>query len=91
MRKKVMAFNARVEAWMMKKLRGVWLEPIFCGIFVLMCAASLAGGRYLEKETLFYSAAIWALAAVLCLRRICRIRKQEKENKNQHKTEEKIK
>lgn len=92
MREKVMAFNAKVEARMMKKLRGVWLDPIFGGIFALMCAASLAGGLYLEKETLFYSAAIWALATLLCLRRIRRIRRGEKENgSNQHKTEEIIK
>ena len=29
MRKKVMAFNAKVNAWIMKRLKGVWLDPIF--------------------------------------------------------------
>lgn len=92
MREKVMAFNAKVEAWMMKKLKGVWLEPIFCAVFVLMAAGSLVGGMHLQKDTLYYSALIWAIAALMCYRRIQRIRKNEKEQqKNNNKTEEKIK
>lgn len=90
MRKKVMAFNAKVEAWMMKKLKGVWLEPIFCVVFVVMALGSLAGALRLQKDTLYYSAAIWALAALMCVRRIQKIRKNETQQKN-NKTEEKIK
>lgn len=91
MRKKVMAFNARVEAWLMKKLKGVWIEPYLCAVFVLMAAGSLAGALHLQKDTLYYSAAIWALAALMCVRRIQKIRRYEKQQKNNDQTEEKIK
>lgn len=90
MRKKVMAFNAKVEAWMMKRLRGVWLEPIFLVIFIVMAVWSLAAGLRMEKQTLYYSALIWALAALMCRRRIGRIRRREKEEKKTNdRTEEK--
>lgn len=90
MRKKVMAFNAKVEAWLMKKLRGVWLEPIFLAIFIVMAVGSLAGGLHLQKDTLYYSALIWAIAALMCWRRIQRIRRREKEEKKTNdRTEEK--
>ncbi len=89
MRKKVMAFNDRVNAWLMERLKGVWLEPIFLGVFAVMTVLSVLGGFYLEKKNLFYSAAIWALAALMCLRRIQRIRRQEKQEQNDRKTEEK--
>ena len=66
MRKKVMAFNAKVNAWIMKRLKGVWLDPIFCAIFAIMCVASIIGALHLHRDTLYYSALIWALATLLC-------------------------
>lgn len=89
MRKKVMAFNARVNAWLMKRLKGVWLDPIFCAIFAILGLGSLAGAISLHKDTLYYSAAIWALATLMCLRRIQRIKKHEKEQTQSQNTEEK--
>ena len=89
MRKKVMAFNAKVNAWIMKRLKGVWLDPIFCAVFAVMCLISLVGALRLHKQTLLYSAAIWAMAAVMCLRRIQRIKKHEKEQAESQNTEEK--
>ena len=89
MRKKVMAFNARVNAWIMKRLKGVWLDPVFCGIFAAMAVFSAVGGLHLQKDRLFYSTFIWALAALMCLRRIQRIRRREKEEQSKQNTEEK--
>lgn len=80
MRKKVMAFNAKVNAWILKRLKGVWLDPIFCAVFAIMCVASIIGALHLHRDTLYYSALIWALATLLCLRRIQRI-KSTKKNK----------
>ena len=88
MRKKVMAFNAKVNAWILKRLKGVWLDPIFCAVFAVMCLASFVGALRLHKQTLFYSTAIWAMATLLCLRRIQRIKKYEKEQAEGRKTEE---
>ena len=82
MRKKVMAFNAKVNAWIMKRLKGVWLDPI-------MCVTSIIGALHLHRDTLYYSALIWALATLLCLRRIQRIKKHEKEQTQSQNTEEK--
>lgn len=87
MRKKVMAFNARVKAWVMKKLKGVWLDPIFCGLFAVLTLGSLIGALHLRTDTLYYSTATWALATLLCLRRIQRIKKHERTEKQN--TEEK--
>ena len=89
MRKKVMAFNAKVNAWLMKRLEGVWLDPIFCAVFAALCVGSLVGGLHLQKETLYYSALIWALATLMCLRRIRRIKKYEQEQTESKNTEEK--
>ena len=89
MRKKMTAFSAKADAWLMERLKGVWLEPVFLGVFAVMTALSVLGGFYLEKKSLFYSAAIWALAALMCLRRIRRIRRREKQEQNDRKTEEK--
>ena len=89
MRKKVMAFNAKVNAWLMKRLKGVWLDPIFCAIFVILGLSSLIGALRLHKDTLYYSAAIWVLATLMCLRRIQRIKKHEKEQTQSQNTEEK--
>ena len=89
MRKKVMEFNARVDAWLMKRLKGVWLDPIFCAVFAVLGVGSLIGALRLHKDTLYYSALIWALATLLCLRRIQRIKKNEKEQTQSQNTEEK--
>ena len=67
MRKKVMAFNAKVNAWILKRLKGVWLDPIFCAIFAIMCVASIIGALHLHRDTLYYSALIWAFV-MLCPR-----------------------
>ena len=88
MRKKVMAFNAKVNAWILKRLKGVWLDPIFCAAFAVMCLVSFVGALRLHKQTLLYSTAIWAMATVMCLRRIQRIKKHEKEQAESQKTEE---
>ena len=53
MRKKVMAFNAKVNAWILKRLKGVWLDPIFCAIFAIMCVASIIGAMHLHRDTLY--------------------------------------
>lgn len=87
MREKVMAFNARAKAWMMRKLKGVWLDPIFLGIFILMTLVSIVSALYLQKKSFYYSALVWALAALLCLRRIQRIRAHEKEEQKNQNTE----
>jgi len=50
---------------------------------------SLAGAISLHKDTLYYSAVIWALATLMCLRRIQRIKKHEKEQTQSQNTEEK--
>lgn len=85
MRQKVMAFNARAKAWMMERLKGVWLDPIFLGIFVVMAVVSLISALRLQRKALYYSTLTWALAALMCLRRIQGIRKREKEEqKNQN-------
>jgi len=54
-----------------------------------MCVASIIGARHLHRDTLYYSALIWALATLLCLRRIQRIKKYEKEQTQSQNTEEK--
>ena len=53
MRKKVMAFNARVEAWIMQRLKGVWLDPVFLVIFLIMTAASIGGAIRLQRKGLY--------------------------------------
>ena len=50
MRKKVMAFNAKVNAWILKRLKGVWLDPIFCAIFAIMCVASIIGAMHHRRD-----------------------------------------
>ena len=89
MRKKVMAFNAKVNAWILKRLKGVWPDPSCCASFAIMCVASIIGAMHLHRDTLYYSALIWALATLLCLRRIQRIKKYEKEQAESQNTEEK--
>ena len=88
MRKKVMAFNAKVNAWIMKRLKGVWLDPIFCAVFAILGVGSLIGALRLHKDTLYYSAAIWALATLMCVRRIQRIKKNEREQNESNDTKE---
>ena len=87
MRKKVMAFNARARAWMMERLKGVWLDPIFLGIFIVMAVVSLISAMQMQRKALYYSALTWAIAAVICLRRIQRIRRYEKEEQKNQNTE----
>ena len=87
MRQKVMAFNARAKAWMMERLKGVWLDPIFLGIFAVMTVVSLISAMQMQRKTLYYSALTWALAALMCLRRIQRIRRHEKEEQENQNTE----
>ena len=88
MRKKVMAFNARVEAWIMQRLKGVWLDPVFLVIFLIMTAASIGGAIRLQRKGLYYSATLWGMAALMCLRRIREIKKNE-QKENDSNTEEK--
>ena len=88
MRKKVMAFNAKVNAWIMKRLKGVWLDPVFLVIFLIMTAASIGGAIRLQRKGLYYSATLWGVAALMCLRRIREIKKNEQEE-NDSNTEEK--
>jgi len=54
----------------------------------VMCVVSLVGALRLHKSSLYYSTAIWAIATLLCLRRIQRIKKYEKEQAEGRKTEE---
>ncbi len=89
MRKKVMAFNAKVNAWILKRLKGVWLDPIFCAIFAIMCVGKHHRRDASAQGYAYYSALIWALATLLCLRRIQRIKKHEKEQTQSQNTEEK--
>lgn len=88
MRKKVMAFNAKVEAWIMQRLKGVWLDPVFLVLFLIMTAVSIAGAIRLQRKGLYYSAILWGVAALMCLRRIREIKKHEQEE-NDSNTEEK--
>ena len=53
-----------------------------------MCLVSFVGALRLHKSSLYYSTAIWAIATLLCLRRIQRIKKYEKEQAEGRKTEE---
>ena len=64
-------------------------NAIFCAVFAIMCVASIIGALHLHRDTLYYSALIWALATLLCLRRIQRIKKHEKEQTQSQNTEEK--
>ena len=89
MRKKVMAFNARVEAWIMQRLKGVWLDPVFLVLFLIMTAVSIAGAIRLQRKGLYYSAILWGVAALMCLRRIREIKKHEQEENDSQNTEEK--
>ena len=50
MRKKVMAFNAKVNAWILKRLKGVWLDPIFCAIFAIMWFFMIRPQQKKQKE-----------------------------------------
>ena len=77
----------KFQNWLVLKLNGVRLDPIFCGAFFLLALGSLARGVRTGKTTMYYSAAICAFAGVMVTRRIGRIKKHEKEENN--KTEEK--
>lgn len=77
----------KFQNWLVLKLNGVKLDPIFCGAFFLLSLGSLARGVMTGKTTMYYSAAICAFVGVMILRRIGRIKKREREENN--KTEEK--
>lgn len=77
----------KFQNWLVLKLNGVKLDPIFCAAFFVLAVGSLIRGIVFEKSNMYYSAAICALVGVMILRRIGRIRKQEAAEKN-NKTEE---
>ena len=77
----------KFQNWLVLKLNGVRLDPIFCAAFFLLALGSLARAVTTGKTTMYYSAAICAFVGVMILRRIGRIKKHEKEENN--KTEEK--
>lgn len=72
----------KFQNWLVLKLNGVRLDPVFCAAFFLLAAGSLYRGIRLQKTNLYYSAAICAFAGVMVLRRIQRIRKREKDDTN---------
>ena len=78
----------KFQNWLVLKLNGVRLDPIFCGAFFLLAIGSLIRGVMTGKTNLYYSAAICAFAGVMIVRRIGRIKKREKEEKS-NRTEEK--
>ena len=49
--------------------RRVARPDLLCNLCI-MCVASIIGAMHLHRDTLYYSALIWALATLLCLRRI---------------------
>lgn len=77
----------KFQNWLVLKLNGVRLDPIFCVAFFLLAIGSLIRAVMTGKTNLYYSAAICAFAGVMVARRIGRIKKREKEENN--KTEEK--
>lgn len=74
----------KFQNWLVLKLNGVKLDPIFCVAFFVLAVGSLIRGIVFEKSNMFYSAAICALAGVMILRRIGRIKKQEANAKEQN-------
>ena len=72
----------KFQNWLVLKLNGVRLDPIFCAAFFLLSIGSLARGVMTGRTTMYYSAAICAFAGVRIMRRIGRIKKREKEEKN---------
>ncbi|MDO4812853.1 MAG: hypothetical protein Q3995_04960 [Eubacteriales bacterium] len=74
----------KFQNWLVLKLDGVKLDPIFCVAFFVLAVGSLIRGIVFEKSNMFYSAAICALAGVMILRRIGRIKKQEANAKEQN-------
>ena len=73
----------KFQNWLVLKLNGVRLDPIFCAAFFLLSIGSLVRGVMTGKSTMYYSAAICAFAGVMIVRRIGRIKKREKEEKNE--------
>lgn len=74
----------KFQNWLVLKLNGVKLDPIFCAAFFILAVGSLIRGIVFEKSSMYYSAAICALAGVMILRRIGRIKKQEADAKEQN-------
>ena len=52
-----------------------------------MAVVSLISAMQMQRKALYYSALTWAIAAVICLRRIQRIRRYEKEEQKNQNTE----
>ena len=77
----------KFQNWLVLKLNGLWLDPIFCGAFFVLAVGSLVRALMTGKSSMYYSAAICAFAGVMIVRRIRRINKREKNENN--KTEEK--
>ena len=73
----------KFQNWLVLKLNGVRLDPIFCVAFFLLSIGSLVRGVMTGKSTMYYSAAICAFVGVMIVRRIGRIKKREKEEKNE--------
>ena len=78
----------KFQNWLVLKLNGVRLDPIFCAAFFLLALGSLARAVMTGRTTMYYSAAICAFVGVMILRRIGRIKKREREER-MNKTEEK--
>ncbi len=78
----------KFQNWLVLKLNGVRLDPIFCAAFFLLSIGSLVRGLMTGRTTMYYSAAICAFVGVMIMRRIGRIKKREKEGKS-NRTEEK--
>ena len=78
----------KFQNWLVLKLNGVRLDPIFCAAFFLLSLGSLARGLMTGRKTMYYSAAICAFVGVMIMRRIGRIKKREKEERD-NRTEEK--
>ena len=72
----------KFQNWLVLKLNGVRLDPLFCAAFFLLSIGSLVRGVMTGRTTMYYSAAICAFAGVMVKRRIGRIKKREKEEKS---------
>ena len=72
----------KFQNWLILKLDGVRLDPIFCAAFFILAIGSLIRAVVFDKSNMYYSAAICALAGVMVLRRIQRLKKREAAEKN---------
>ena len=81
-RKEPPLWYVRFQNRLILKLNGVRLDPIFCVAFFLLAIASFARGVTTGKSAMYYSAAICAFAGVMIARRIGRIKKRERDEKD---------